>query len=101
MALKERIINMVTDRIGGTLAVEETTGTIAYADCFFEKVYGRNPEGETAEDALTMGLPEGKTLKLTIGAMKKAAAMIKKELDNGVELISEMENDYMNAKDDG
>lgn len=51
MALKERIINMVTGRIGGTLAVEEATGTIVYADCFFEKVYGRNPEGETAEDA--------------------------------------------------
>lgn len=60
-----------------------------------------NEHAETAEDALTMGLPEGKTLRLTIGAMKKAAAMIKKELDNGVELISEMENDYMNAKDDG
>ena len=56
---------------------------------------------ETAEDALTMGLSEGQTLKLTIGAMKKAAAMIKKELDKGVEIISEMENDCMNAKDDG
>ncbi len=51
MALKERIINMVTGRIGGTLAVEEATGTIVYADCFFEKIYGRNPEGEAAEDA--------------------------------------------------
>ncbi len=51
MALKDQILNLVTDRIGGTLAVEEATGTIVYADCFFEKVYGRNPEGETAEDA--------------------------------------------------
>ena len=51
MALKEQILNLVTDRIGGTLAVEEESGTIVYADSFFEKVYGRNPEGEPAEDA--------------------------------------------------
>ncbi len=51
MALKDQILNCVTDRIGGTLAIDEATGDVAYADCFFEKVYGRNPEGEKAEDA--------------------------------------------------
>lgn len=50
MALKEQILSFVTDRIGGTLAVDEATGTIAYADAFFKKVYGRNPEGENAEE---------------------------------------------------
>lgn len=51
MALKDQIMNVVTERIGGTLAVEEATGTIVYADIFFEKVYGRNPEGENAQEA--------------------------------------------------
>jgi len=53
---------------------------------------------QTAEEALGMGLPEDQVLKLTIGAMKKAADMIRKDLDKGVELISEMENDGQNAR---
>ncbi|MBO7060099.1 MAG: hypothetical protein J6W54_03250 [Fibrobacter sp.] len=53
---------------------------------------------QTAEEALEMGLPEDQVLKLTIGAMKKAADMIRKDLDKGVELISEMENDGQNAR---
>lgn len=52
---------------------------------------------QTAEEALAMGLPEDQVLKLTIGAMKKAADMIRKDLDKGVELISEMENYGQNA----
>lgn len=51
MALKDLVLNLVTDHIGGTLAVEEESGNIVYADSFFDKVYGRNPEGEAAEDA--------------------------------------------------
>ena len=51
MALKEHILNYVTDRIGGTIAVDSESGLIVYADSFFEKMYGRNPEGELAEEA--------------------------------------------------
>ena len=46
---------------------------------------------ETADDAVKMGLDPKHVLDLTIGAMKKAAQMIEKELAGGVELISEME----------
>ena len=51
MALKDLVLNLVTDHIGGTLAVEEESGNIVYADSCFDKGYGRNPEGEAAEDA--------------------------------------------------
>ena len=45
----------------------------------------------TADDAVAMGIDPKHVLDLTIGAMKKAAEMIEKELSGGVELISEME----------
>lgn len=50
MTLKEQIINIMTDRIGATIAVAEETGDIVYADRFFNKICGRNPEGENATE---------------------------------------------------
>lgn len=50
MALKEQILNFLTDRIGATIAVDEESGKIVYADSFFEQVYGKNPVGELAEE---------------------------------------------------
>ncbi|MBQ8527776.1 MAG: GGDEF domain-containing protein [Lachnospiraceae bacterium] len=52
MALKEQISQIVVNEIGGVVVVETVSGKIAYADMFFEKIYGRDLTGEPAEDVM-------------------------------------------------
>ena len=63
MTLREQISAFVVNEIGGVVAVDTGTGAIVYADTFFDKIYGRNLVGESAEDAMMWigdcpGIPE-------------------------------------------
>lgn len=50
MTLKEHFFDVLTNRIGRLIVVEEESGVIAYADRFFEILCGRSPVGEVAEE---------------------------------------------------
>ena len=50
MTLKEQVLHSVTKHLGASVAVEEESGLIVYADCLFEKIYHKNPQGQLAED---------------------------------------------------
>jgi hypothetical protein len=62
--------------------------------CMKSFIMWLNEHADTAEEAIQlMKLNPSQVLDLTIGAMRKAAASLEKELSGGVELISEMEKD--------
>lgn len=61
--------------------------------CMKSFIMWLNEHADTAEEAIDMKLTPSQVLDLTIGAMRKAAATLEKELSGGVELISEMEKD--------
>lgn len=48
MTLKEHVLHSVSKHLGATIAVEEESGLIVYADLFFGRIYPQNLEGKLA-----------------------------------------------------